>query len=84
MTGLGPYGTYSQKDEILQLSIINEEGDVLFNEYFKPQNKTKWKETEEIRKECLDCKCRTENAEGYPYCDYFDDWIRDCPICPKW
>lgn len=24
---------------------------------------------EEIRKECLNCKYRTENAEGYPYCD---------------
>lgn len=36
-TGLSPL-----EDEILQLSIINGYGDILFNEYFKPQRKTAW------------------------------------------
>lgn len=47
-TGLDPYGISREKDEILQLSIINEEGIVLFNNYFRPEHKTEWKETEEI------------------------------------
>ncbi|EKE4776781.1 hypothetical protein OU084_001826, partial [Campylobacter coli] len=32
----------SHLDEILQLSIINENGSVIFNKYFKPQDKTSW------------------------------------------
>lgn len=35
-------------DEILQLSIINGDGQVLFNEYFKPVSKTSWDKAESI------------------------------------
>ena len=33
---------YDNGDEILQLSIIDEDGNVLFDNYFKPINKTSW------------------------------------------
>lgn len=42
-TGLNP-----EKDEILQLSIINGNGDVLFHEYIKPSRKKKWTEAQKI------------------------------------
>ena len=32
------------EDEVIQLSIINGNGDILFNEYFKPKNKAQWPE----------------------------------------
>ena len=35
-------------DEIIQLSIINDNGKVLFDHYFKPEKKEKWEETYEI------------------------------------
>lgn len=35
-------------DEILQLSIIDEQGNVLFNEYFKPIIATEWKAAESV------------------------------------
>ncbi|EAJ0871873.1 hypothetical protein B7A30_04915, partial [Campylobacter coli] len=38
----------SHLDEILQLSIINENGSVIFNKYFKPQDKTSWDEAQKI------------------------------------
>ena len=41
-------GLSNDKDEILQLSIIDEHGNVLFNEYFKPIIATKWKEAERV------------------------------------
>ena len=35
-------GLSSYSDEILQLSIIDDDGNVLFNEYIKPVHKKKW------------------------------------------
>ena len=42
-TGLNPFD-----DEILQLSIINGNNEILFNEYIKPKNKTSWVAAEKI------------------------------------
>lgn len=33
-------------DEVLQVGITDENGNILFNEYFKPEHKTEWKEAE--------------------------------------
>ena len=41
-------GLDSSKDEILQLSIIDEQGNVLFNEHFKPIIATEWKVAESV------------------------------------
>ena len=41
-------GLKVNEDEILQLSIIDEDENILFNEYFKPENKTEWAESEAI------------------------------------
>lgn len=38
----------TSEDEILQLSIINKKGQVLFNEYIKPIKNTKWPKAESI------------------------------------
>ena len=35
-------------DELLQVSIIDTDGNVLFDEYFKPQHLTEWKEAEQV------------------------------------
>lgn len=43
-TGLNKYGA----DEILQVSIIDEYGDTLINEYCKPKHLNSWEESEEI------------------------------------
>lgn len=40
-TGLDP-----MRDEILQLSIIDENENVLFNDYLKPLHKAKWPDAE--------------------------------------
>lgn len=37
---------YEYEDELLQLSIINFKGDILFNSYFKPKKHKEWTETE--------------------------------------
>lgn len=42
-TGLDIYN-----DEIVQLSIIDGNNNVLFNDYIKPERKTKWKDAEKI------------------------------------
>lgn len=42
-TGLDP-----MRDEILQLSIINENENVLFNDYLKPLHKAKWPDAERV------------------------------------
>lgn len=42
-TGLNP-----MEDEILQLSIIDEQENILFNDYLKPSRKTKWPDAERI------------------------------------
>ena len=41
-------GLSCEYDEILQLSIINGNGKVLFDNYFKPEHKRSWKEAEKI------------------------------------
>lgn len=41
-------GLYAGEDEILQLSIINGNGDVLFNEYIKPSRRKKWTDAQRI------------------------------------
>ena len=41
-------GLDSSKDEILQLSIIDERGNTLFNEYFKPIKVKDWKAAERV------------------------------------
>jgi len=42
-TGLNP-----KNDELLQLSIIDGNGNVLFNEYIKPSHRKSWRKAEEI------------------------------------
>lgn len=37
---------YEYKNELLQLSVINFRGDILFNSYFKPKKHKEWTETE--------------------------------------
>ena len=37
-----------EKDEILQLSIINKDGDVLFDHLIKPEHRRTWKRAEEV------------------------------------
>ena len=41
-------GLDSSKDEILQLSIIDDRGNTLFNEYFKPIKALQWKAAESV------------------------------------
>ena len=41
-------GLYVNKDEIIQLSIIDGTGNVLFNELIKPSRRKKWDEAERI------------------------------------
>lgn len=41
-------GLDSKYDEILQVSVIDQDGNVLINEYCKPKNITEWEETEGI------------------------------------
>ena len=43
-TGLNPYGN----DEILQLAIINGNGEELFNSYFKPEMRKTWTKAAEV------------------------------------
>ena len=38
----------NNRDELLQLSIINKDKKILFNEYFKPEKIKEWKDTEKI------------------------------------
>ena len=56
MTGCDEY-----YDEILQLSIINEEGETLLNEYYKPKYISEWQESERIHgitpEMVKDCDC---------------------------
>ena len=49
-----------EEDEIIQLSIINADGDVLFNEYIKPEHKTEWSSAQKVHgisPEMLKDKC---------------------------
>ncbi|WP_288869274.1 YodL domain-containing protein [uncultured Ruminococcus sp.] len=39
---------YEYEDELLQLSIINFKGNILFNSYFKPKKHKEWTETEQV------------------------------------
>lgn len=48
-TGVG------EDDEIIQLSILNLDKEVLFNEYIKPLNKTSWEEAKKFIKYLLKC-----------------------------
>lgn len=61
-TGLDP-----QLDEILQLSIIDENGSILFNEYIKPVRHESWDEAEAIHhispETVKDCKTLDEHKE---------------------
>ncbi len=41
-------GTDIYSDEILQVSIINEQGEILLNSYVKPQKHSEWKKAEAI------------------------------------
>lgn len=41
-------GLDSKADEILQVSIIDENGDTLYNCYFKPSRHTEWAEAEKV------------------------------------
>lgn len=42
-TGLDPF-----RDELLQVSIIDEEGNVLFDSYFKPLKHKEWSKAESV------------------------------------
>lgn len=41
-------GFYSSADEILQVSIVSESGETLYNSYFKPRNHTEWADAEKV------------------------------------
>ena len=41
-------GVNYEKDEIIQLSIIDKDGEILFNHLIKPEHKRQWKTAEEI------------------------------------
>lgn len=41
---------FMEDDEVLQLSIIDETGKTLMNEYFRPKNKTEWPKAQEVNK----------------------------------
>lgn len=41
-------GLDNTQDEILQVSIIDLEGNVVYNKYFKPKEHTEWKEAEAV------------------------------------
>ncbi|MGN1457297.1 MAG: exonuclease domain-containing protein [Acutalibacteraceae bacterium] len=41
-------GLSSDCDEILQLSIIDNNGNTLYNQYFKPQNCTEWEQAQAV------------------------------------
>ena len=53
----------TESDEILQLSIINGKGRILFNRYFKPYQKTSWPYAEKINGITHEkvSKCKTFN-----------------------
>lgn len=38
----------TENDEVLQISIIDEDGTILLNQYCKPENKTEWPIAEKI------------------------------------
>lgn len=41
-------GLDNRVDEILQVSIVDENGDTIYNCYFKPRNHTEWAEAEKV------------------------------------
>ena len=41
-------GLIPRQDELLQLAIIDDQENVLFNEYIRPVRKTEWKKAESI------------------------------------
>ena len=41
-------GFDKEKDEILQISMIDQDGEIVFNEYIKPVKKTSWPEAERV------------------------------------
>ena len=41
-------GLYADIDEILQISIVNNNGDILLDSYFRPERNTKWEAAEKI------------------------------------
>lgn len=41
-------GLDAKNDEILQLTILSDNGEILFNEYIRPTNHTEWAESEKI------------------------------------
>jgi len=61
-------GIYPDADELLQVSIINQNGSVLFNEYFKPQNHIQWKDAEAINhitpEMVANCPCINERISA--------------------
>ena len=61
-------GIYPDVDELLQVSIINQNGSVLFNEYFKPQNHIQWKDAEAINhitpEMVANCPCINERISA--------------------
>lgn len=48
-------GLDRNKDEVLQISIINGKGKTLYNSYIRPDHTTDWKDAEAINKISWDC-----------------------------
>ena len=58
-------GLSSKSDEILQVSAIDQDGNVLINEYCKPKNITEWEEAEGIHNITPEMVCDKKPFEDY-------------------
>ena len=59
-------GLDSSADEILQLSIVSDNGVTLFNDYFKPRNRTEWADAEKVN---------NISPEMVKDCRYISEWL---------
>jgi DNA polymerase III epsilon subunit-like protein len=63
-------GLYPGYDEILQLSIIDKNGNTLFNEYIRPKNNREWAEAQAVN------GISPENVAECPTFDYYRNTIQ--------
>lgn len=63
-------GLYPGYDEILQLSIIDKNGNTLFNEYIRPKNNREWAEAQAVN------GISPENIAECPTFDYYRNTIQ--------
>ncbi len=64
-------GFDKKEDEILQISIIDQDDNVLFNEYIKPENKKAWPQAEKVN-HISDAMVKNEKKLSY-YADRLND-----------